>query len=337
MKTATTRAISRAALLAAVLATELLLSQVSQAASPAAKVRAQQAFEQAVALLKSAQTAKACPLLETSERLDPAMGTKYQLARCYERDGRLASAWRKYQEVVAAARAAKMADREKWASERAAALAPRLSRLTVVVAAKHAAMDSLTVQHNGNALERAHYNKAITVDGGSHHLVAKLGSRVVWNKKLSVATEGAKLELRLEFSPEPKVDPTRVSGVINDPSAQPAGSSQRIAGWIVGGLGIGSVLAGGALAVAAKVRYDGSDDHCVGTVCDAEGVEAGQSARVQGTAATALLGVGGAALCAGLAVWLTAPSAEPSGIDSAIHFGIAPSPDGAWLTVGGQL
>ena len=75
----------------------------------------------------------ACPKLEESQRLAPAIGTKFNLADCYEHTGRLASAWAAFLSVAASAKNANQGAREKAARDRAAALEPKLSRLAVVV------------------------------------------------------------------------------------------------------------------------------------------------------------------------------------------------------------
>ena len=53
----------------------------------------------------------ACEKLAKSQSLDPGMGTQYRLAECYEKLGRLASAYEQYTAVADAAKAAKKADR----------------------------------------------------------------------------------------------------------------------------------------------------------------------------------------------------------------------------------
>src|SRR4051812_4594743 len=104
-------------------------ARAQAAADPAA---AQALFDEAMALMKADKFAEACPKLEASLRLDPAMGTEFNLAGCLERQGQLAKAWAHFVNVADAARAAKQHEREKGARQRAQALEPRLPRLTVV-------------------------------------------------------------------------------------------------------------------------------------------------------------------------------------------------------------
>ena len=87
---------------------------------PGDKAAAQALFDEAIKLIGSRSYGEACPKLEESERLDPAMGTRFQLAQCYEAVGRTASAWAGFLELADLARAAGQEAREKTARQRAA-------------------------------------------------------------------------------------------------------------------------------------------------------------------------------------------------------------------------
>src|SRR5262245_30710139 len=107
----------------------------SALAQPSADTRAAAAalFEDGRRLMGEGKFAEACPKLEESQRMDPGMGTLYNLATCWEQTNRTASAWVGYRDVAAAALAAGQSDREKVARGKAAALEPRLMRLKITV------------------------------------------------------------------------------------------------------------------------------------------------------------------------------------------------------------
>src|SRR5262245_43042215 len=57
-------------------------------------------------LMEKGHHAEACPKLEESLRLDPGIGTQFNLAHCWEQIDRTASAWGLFMDVAAAAGAA---------------------------------------------------------------------------------------------------------------------------------------------------------------------------------------------------------------------------------------
>src|SRR5512138_3647032 len=87
---------------------------------------AEQLFNEGRELGKANNWAAACPKFEASLRYDPAVGTRLNLATCYEKVNKPASAWGQYRE--AADVAAKQGDtkRRDFAQKAAAALEPRL-------------------------------------------------------------------------------------------------------------------------------------------------------------------------------------------------------------------
>jgi hypothetical protein len=93
------------------------------------KATAQALFEDALQLMGAKRYREACPKLEESERLDPALGTRFRLSECDEAVGRLASAWAGFLEVADLAHGSGQTDRENVARARAASIEPKLSRV----------------------------------------------------------------------------------------------------------------------------------------------------------------------------------------------------------------
>src|SRR5690349_23552788 len=88
-------------------------------------------FREGRALVVEGRFADACPKLEESQRLEPRLGTLLNVAFCQERLGKLAAAWRGFQDAAHTARQQRDAERERFATSRADALAPRVPRLRV--------------------------------------------------------------------------------------------------------------------------------------------------------------------------------------------------------------
>src|SRR4051794_23940777 len=83
---------------------------VAMAAAPLARANdvadAEDLFRRAKSLMASKHYSEACPLFKESYRLDPGMGTRLNLALCYEANGQIALAWGEFRAVEQQARAA---------------------------------------------------------------------------------------------------------------------------------------------------------------------------------------------------------------------------------------
>jgi hypothetical protein len=167
---------------------------------------AQTAFDEAMKLMSEGRTAEACPKFEAAQRLDPGMATQFRLAECYDKTGRLASAWANYVEVADAAKAAKSKDREAFARKRAAALEPRLSRLTIVVPQALSTLEGLEIKRDRTVVHKALWGTAVPVDPGEHVVVATAPGKKPWQGKGMAAEQPTRLEVTipaLEDMPPP--------------------------------------------------------------------------------------------------------------------------------------
>ncbi|HEY8927477.1 MAG TPA: hypothetical protein VIU64_24010 [Polyangia bacterium] len=144
-------------------------------------------FQQGKQLLERGDAHAACPKLAESLRLERATGTLLALAMCHEVEGRLASAWAEYLEVIARAKKDGRADREEAARQWAGKLEARLSTLSVAVPAAVAEIPGLRVQRDGVPLDAPAWSTAVPVDPGPHAIVAKAPGRETWTTTLVVA------------------------------------------------------------------------------------------------------------------------------------------------------
>ncbi len=298
------KALHSISLVALNLALLIALARPAGAATPQQKAEAEAQFNQALTLMDNKEYDKACLLLEKSQQLDPAMGTQFRLAECYEHTGRLASAWQNYREVVRAARMALMPKREQFADARVKALAPRLSKLAIRVPEKLAAVEGLTVERDEVRLERSEWvgAEAIPVDAGSHRVKVTMPGKSPWSTEVQVGAEGE--TVRVEVPP-----------LLSDDTS--SGTGQTIAGVVVAGVGVAAIGAGVVLGVLARSDYMAVDEHCSNNLCKQPGFDARNSARTQGDVATGIFIAGAAMATAGVIVWLTAPSGEAADSEQA--------------------
>jgi hypothetical protein len=128
---------------------------------------------------------EACEKFAESERLDPSVGTELNLGLCYESQGRIAAAWAAYRAASARARRDGRRDREQAARDRAAALEPKLSRVSMALA-PGADLPGIEVRLDGTVLGRATWDIAAPIDPGSHGIEVRAPGYRTWTSKFDV-------------------------------------------------------------------------------------------------------------------------------------------------------
>jgi hypothetical protein len=258
-------------------------------------------YNQGKDLLEAGKVREACAAFEDARRLDPrAINLLMRLGDCYERLGRALPAQRAYQDAAAAAAALKDT-RGAAAAERAQALEPRLSRLTLLLPPASDA-PGLTVARDGEAVPRAQLGAAIPVDPGVLTIEARAPGKVGWTLRQEVGGDGARVVVTIPrladeapAAPRPRAD-------------EGSAGARRVLAVVagaVGALGIGAGAAFGAKALARN--RDANAGHCdAQSFCDEAGFALRTQARRAGDVSTALIAGGVAALGAGAVLFFTA-------------------------------
>lgn len=289
----------------------------SALAQPADAAAAQALFDQGVEEMSAGNFASACPKLEEATRLAPeGGGAKEQLAECYERSGRLASAWSQWNLVAATSARQGNQERLKKAEERAATLKPRLATLTIQVPPAVAGIAGLVIERDGRALSRAEWGAPIPVDRGSHAVVAKAPGRKTSQQDVAVAADGSQLAITIPDLPEGGGTTVTTARPTTGPASGSGGSWQLpvgITGIAVGGVGIilGGVFGGLALSKNGESNDGPCDEET--NVCTDEGLDLRDEALTFSYVSTAGIIVGGVLAAAGIVILVTAPSDAPSG------------------------
>jgi hypothetical protein len=278
------------------------------APSAADKAAAQTLFDDALKLLAAKNYEAACKKLDESNRLDPAMGTKYRLGECYEHIGRTASAWAIFREVADEAKATNQAEREKRARERANKLEGKLARLTIQ------APKGVDVKKDGAPVGEGQLGVAMPIDPGSHTIEASAPGKKTWSSNVEVAASSSQ-----SISVPDLVD-APVEKKDTEAREQPPTTStwQKPVGIAAIGVGVVSLGVSTALILSARSTMRDSDSHCAGSACDREGVDLRDRAVARGNLATAFFVIGLVGAAGGTVLYLTAPS------DTAPRVGIAP-------------
>ncbi len=274
-------------------------------------------FDQATRDMDAGLYDKACPALVEVVKLSRGIGSMIKLGKCYEAQGKLASAWASFKEAAEAAGLAHD-DRQAAAEAKARELFPRLSRVVVTVSASVAGAAGLTIRRDDVELVKAQWNSDIPVDPGKHVVTASAPGKKPWTGTVEAPPSGgtAILELPvLDDEPAPPAPPVVPTVLPAPPSAsspppprtnvpfRAIGVATGAAGLVA--LGIGTYL--GVQVLDARSQPAGVCD----PACNAAG-NARNSALGQGDASTALFIVGGALVATGVTLWLVAPSTHAS-------------------------
>jgi hypothetical protein len=279
------------------------------------KAAAQALFDEAMTLRKKGAWSDACARLDESLRLDPAPGTKFYLAECLEKTGKLASAWLLYTEVADRMASTGQQKRETFARERAAALSTRVARLQVVVP-DAARVPGLVVRRDGVVLGEAQWGFASPVDLGPHTIEATAPDRAPFSRTVDLREPGKTVTLELPPWPRPAVTaaPTVTAApVVPPPEPRRLPFSLRTAGFVLGGLGLAGAGVGaalGSLAISRQAESNRGPCDAARDVCSPEGIALRADAMTAATGSTISFVTAGVLFAAGvvLVVWPASPA-----------------------------
>lgn len=288
----------------------------------------------AEALFRSAREAAkkgdwrtACDRFRESHRLEPAAGTVLNLARCREELGQIASAWKRYREVVQ--RLPPTDRRVAYAEKKEVALLPRVPHL-IVLPPEHDGEFLAVV--DGIEISEASFGVPLPFDPGEVAVEVRAPNREIWTTTVELE-EGARVEQKLQLGDaiEEPVEPPRADGEDEraDLGAE-RGSGRRTWGFTAVGLGTAGVMTGTVGAIWSLVELNTVGQHCLDDGrCDSTGYEAGQRGQSAVIMTAAGFGVGAVGL--GLGLYLL--NSEPPKTE----VGFVPLEGGGYLSIEGKL
>jgi hypothetical protein len=236
----------------------MLLTATDEAQAQSDSAAARALFAEGRSLMESERYAEACPKFEESLRLDNGMGTQFNLAHCWDKLGRTASAWALFLDVAAAARAGNQPQREAAARERAKVLEPKLTRLRIEVSD---AAPNTKVERDGQDVGKAAWGTGVPVDPGKHVVRVTAPGKKPWSDEVDVpatsraftVTVPALADLPIE-QPEPEAPPAQPPPVEADtPTPRSGGSDgQKVGAFVVGGIGLAAAATGTFFLVQSR-------------------------------------------------------------------------------------
>ncbi|MRG90699.1 tetratricopeptide repeat protein [Polyangium spumosum] len=279
------------------------------AREPLAEERAEVLFRRGLELMDAGRFARACPMLEESRRLDPAMGTTFRLAECYEHTERLGEAFMLYQEVTSEARRRHAEERAAFARARLVALGPRVAVVNLIVPDETTWAPGLTLTWDTRELDRGLWNAGLVVTKGKHVLAATAPGKRPFRREVTVTAAGTLVDVEV---PPLADEVTRRRVVLQlEPLPRPMSIEDRR--W----LSLGALMVGLGGLTMASVAGLSTWLATSGTA----GEPASEASSTTSVAAAAGIGLAGVGLFAAGSLWRAAPAGQ-------VQIAITPRPGG---------
>jgi hypothetical protein len=249
----------------------ILLSSTAFAQTDAeSRAAAETLFRDAKTAFDAGDYATACPKLEGAFALTggEALGGALFLAQCYEKQGKIASAWGVFNEVAGKAGSAGQTERAAQAANGAAALLPRLHYVSLRVPEAVAAIAGAQIRRQGKPLRRELWSSRFPVDPGTFTLEVTAPGKRTATKAVPIPAAPGETPVTVEPLADDAVI-TPGSGPITPLSADPGKpppppvppgaadrwSGPRVAGVVIAAVGVVGMGVGIGVGALAKGRY----------------------------------------------------------------------------------
>jgi serine/threonine-protein kinase len=284
-----------------------------------AAAAAQGLFVEGKRLVAEGRYPEGCDKLEQSNRLDPAVGTQINLADCYEKIGKLASAWFLFHEAVAEAQRAKHNDWAEQARQRARSLEPVVPKLTIVV---DEPVPNLEVLRGTVHIEPSTFGSPVPLDPGTYDISAAAPRHRPWTARVAVES-GAQVVFHVPplseeppaAGPDAEKTPERALPLGAAPASSPhAGTGQRIVALALGAAGVVAAGVGIYAGFSALTSNHDAAARCPASprCTDPQAIAFTEDAQRAATASTVSFVASGVLIAAALGVFFTAPSSRPA-------------------------
>jgi hypothetical protein len=287
---------------------------------------AQKLYDNGLKEMREGRYDAGCPAIEQSYKLDAQPGALFTLAACYARWGKSYTAVQRYRafltevEKLPPAERDKQQERVKAARDKLVELEAEVPTLSMSFAAPPPT--GTTVEVDGRTLTPSELAKPLKLDPGEHRVLVKTVEGDVKEYKQKLEPR-APLHLTLVT---PTAAPAAEAGSSDEPtSTADAGAGLHpmfVGGLVVGGLGLASIVVGAVTGGLVLGKKGEVDENCQDVVCNGAGMDAVDQASTLATVSNVTLGVGIAAVAAGLVLLVVAPTgdteAEPAAVGLAV-------------------
>jgi serine/threonine-protein kinase len=260
-------------------------------------------FNEAKALAAAGDFEHACPKFIESHRLGPSAGTLLNIGNCYEKLGKLASAYGAFREAEVLARNRDDGTRQAEAVRRAEILAPQLAKLAITVPPA-ARVPGFELKKDGSVVGEGQWGSSLPADVGYHEIVATAPGYKQWSSTIRIDTNGSSASVQVQ--PLEKLPEGTAGGATGF-----RWGTQRTIGVVLGVAGLAGFGVAAGFTVSAASKNAASLPNCLltdQTKCNQTGVDLRNQAFDASNIATGIAVGGGLLFAAGVIVFLTTPS-----------------------------
>jgi hypothetical protein len=308
-------------------------------------------FQEGRRLAAEARYGEACERFEQSLSLAEGIGTRFNLADCWEHLGRTASAQALFTAVAISAAKSGQLDRAGVARERAAALEARVARLSIEVESSSGLEP--TVRRNDAVVPKSDWGRPMPVDPGTYRVKASAPDHVTFSRQVQVPATASVVLVTIpallpEAEPEVEPDESEVEPEVAPPApVAPPPAERRFGPGSIGltALGLASAAAGTVFLIKYNQSNDDAKAICPKSItCPRDKIdrhdELVRDAKAARIGTFVGFGVGGVALTAALISYLV-PSSSHANSDDDAESGLVLRPvvasDGAAIFARGRF
>lgn len=275
-------------------------------------------FEQGQKQLDEKNYDAACASFKASNDAVARVGTLLNLGDCYEKAGKLASAWGAYFDAIGLGRRQGKPEFEEFAQKKEAELEPKLSKLTIIVP-PDVKVDGMKITRDKVPVETAAWGVPMAVDDGTHAIDVTAPHKLPFHTEATVDADHKAVTVTLEKLAEAPVvwphnnEPRVVERIVHVASPW---TGMRVAGVLAGSVGVIAVAIGSVLGFVSNDKYESAlKNDCSGNPsgCSPQGVANGASAHDLAAAATGLFIGGLVAVAGGVTLFLVGAPTQGGG------------------------
>ncbi|MGZ3417606.1 MAG: hypothetical protein ACXVEE_07055 [Polyangiales bacterium] len=304
-------------------------AQKAATTSKADLEKAKKAFFEGIALEEQKKWDEALKRFELVAKVRMTPQVRFHIALCKENLGMLIEAMHDFELAEADAKSEKVETVMKEAPEHAAAIKPRIPKLTIKVPSD---VEGLAVTLDGNPIDPKGSEETL-VNPGTHKIEATAEKRKPFSQEVTLA-DGESKSILVKVPPlgggEPKEEPPPKE----EPTPQPKPSGgPPVAALVVGGIGVVSLIGAGAFYLARSSVKSDLDSACGDDrqSCPADKEGAISTGRTYTTLTNVFAIVGVVGVGAGIVLYVTAPKdkEQPAATAPATSIRLVPQAPGA--------